>query len=116
MQISINTTTRFLTINIIITGCTIQITDGAPEKSVLRRFGEWKSAKTCHIFLAQYKKKSFLHRIVYMRRKIGFILRILSAKIMGRPRRTIHIDRETESLWYKEDVLCLVKSEERCLE
>ena len=28
---------------------------------------------------------------------------------MGRPRRTIHIDRKTELLWKKDDALCLVK-------
>ena len=31
--------------------------------------------------------------------KSKFILRIRGAKITSRPRRTIHIDRKTESLW-----------------
>ena len=30
---------------------------------------------------------------------------------MGRPKRTIHIDRKTESLWQKDDVQCLVGPE-----
>ena len=29
-------------------------------------------------------------------------------EIMGRPRRVIHIDCKTESLWQKDDALCLV--------
>ena len=37
--------------------------------------------------------------------KIGFTLRIPSAKIVGRFRRTIHIDRKTESHWQKDDAL-----------
>ena len=32
-------------------------------------------------------------------------------KIMGRPRSTIHIDLKTESLWQKDDALCLVGPE-----
>ena len=32
-------------------------------------------------------------------------------KIMGRSRRTIHIDRKTESFWQKDDPLCLVGPE-----
>jgi len=30
---------------------------------------------------------------------------------MGRSRRTIHIDRKTESLWQEDDALCLVAPE-----
>ena len=29
---------------------------------------------------------------------------------MGRPKRTVHIDRTTESPWQKDDALCLVRS------
>ena len=36
-------------------------------------------------------------------------------EIMGRPRRTIYIDRNTESLWQKDDALCLVGPEGRDL-
>ena len=32
---------------------------------------------------------------------------------MGRPRRTIHIDRKTESLWQEDDALCLVEPKEK---
>ena len=34
---------------------------------------------------------------------------------MGRPWRTIHIDRKTESLWQQDDAVCLVGSEGRGL-
>ena len=34
-------------------------------------------------------------------------------KITGRPSRTIHIDRKTESRWQKCNVLCLMGPEER---
>ena len=29
---------------------------------------------------------------------------------MDKPRRTIHIDRKTESRWQKDETLCLVRS------
>ena len=34
---------------------------------------------------------------------------------MGGPRRTIYIDHKTESLWQKDDALCLVGPEVRGL-
>jgi len=34
------------------------------------------------------------------------------AQKMSRPRRTIHIDRKTESLWQEDYALCLVEPEE----
>jgi len=61
---------------------------------------------TCEILLERYRKKSFLHRIVTGDEKWIFFEN--SQKIMGRPRRTIHIDRKTESLWQENDALCLV--------
>ena len=45
--------------------------------------------------------------------KSGFTLRISNAKIMDRPRRTIHIGRKIESLWWKNVAFCLVRSEGR---
>ena len=38
----------------------------------------------------------------------GIILKIPRKKIVGRPRRTIHIDRKTESLCQKHDAQYLV--------
>jgi len=43
--------------------------------------------------------------------KSGFFLESQAQKSMGRPRRTIHIDRKTESLWQEDDALCLVEPE-----
>ena len=67
---------------------------------------------TCEILLERYRRKSFLHRIVTGNEKWIF-LRIPSVKNHGRTqvqkiRRTIHIDRKTESLWQEDDALCLV--------
>jgi len=42
---------------------------------------------------------------------VDFFLESQAQEIMGRPRRTIHIDRKTESLWQKDDALCLVGPE-----
>jgi len=44
---------------------------------------------------------------------VDFFLESQTQKIMGRPRRTSHIDRKTESLWQEDDALCLV-GPERC--
>jgi len=54
--------------------------------------------------------------IVSLGMKSGFFLRIPSVKNHGRTqvqkiRRTIHIDRKTESLWQEDDALCLVGPE-----
>jgi len=42
---------------------------------------------------------------------VDFFLESQAQNIMGRPRRTIHIDRKTESLWQEDDALCLVGPE-----
>jgi len=42
---------------------------------------------------------------------VDFFLKSQAQKIMGRPRRTIHIDRKTESLWQEDDALCLMGPE-----
>ena len=38
--------------------------------------------------------------------KVDLFWEYQAQKIMGRPRRIVHIDRKTESLWHKHDVLC----------
>ena len=65
---------------------------------------------TCEILLERYRRKSFLHRIITGNEKWIFFWESQAQKIMGRPRRIIHIDRKTESLW-QEDALCLVGPE-----
>jgi len=66
---------------------------------------------TCEILLERYKRKSFLHRTVTGDEKWIFFENPKRKKSWIEPRRTIHIDRKTESLWQEDDVLCLVGSE-----
>jgi len=51
---------------------------------------------TCEILLERYRRKSFLHH--YWGWKVNFFWESQAQKIMGKPRRIIHIDRKTESL------------------
>jgi len=78
------------------------------EMGKIQKVGRWmphelnerqmeRRKNTCEILLEQYRRKSFLHSIVTGDEKWIF-LRIPSAKNQGRSRRTIHIDRKTESL------------------
>ena len=67
--------------------------------------GKWGSAKTDVTFCSLgTKRKSFLYRFVFenLKRKKSWIS----------PRRTIHINRKTESLWWKINALRLVWPEE----
>ena len=66
-------------------------------------------------FAHSVQKEVVCAQYCLLRVKSGFILRIPSIEIMGRPRRTIHIDHKTESLWQKNDALCLVGPEGRVL-
>ena len=81
-----------------------------------RTKSKWKSEKT-HVTFCSLSTKRSRFCILYLQgMKSEFILRISSTKkIMDRPRRTIHIDRKTESLWQKDDALRLVGPEERDL-
>ena len=71
-----------------------------------------KCKNRCGILLAQYKRKSFC--IVKLQgMKSEYILKIPSGKHRGQIHdainlRSIHIDRKTESLWQRDDDLCLV--------
>ena len=76
---------------------------------------KWKNAKTHVTFCSFETKRSGFCIVQLQGMKSGFILRILSAKIMDRPRRIIHIGRKIESLGQKYDALCLMKPERRGL-
>ena len=72
----------------------------------------WRGAKTHVTFCSNtIQKKVILASYRYWRWKVDFFLESQAQKIMGKPRRTIHIDRKTESLWQEDDALCLVGPE-----
>ena len=62
-------------------------------------------------FARTIQKKVILASYRYWEWKVDFFLKSQAQKIMGRPRRTIHIDRKTESLWQEDDALCLMGPE-----
>ena len=68
-------------------------TDGEAQKHM------WNFARTI-------QKKVILASYRYWRWKVDFFWESQAQKIMGKPRRTIHIDRKTESLWQEDDALC----------
>ena len=64
-----------------------------------------KRKNTRDILLARYKRKSFC--IVQLQgMKVDLFWESQAQKIVGRLRRTIHIDRKTESFWQK-TMLCV---------
>ena len=74
-----------------------------------------KNAKHMWHVARSIQKNSYLQRIVTGDEKWIVFGNPKRKKIMGRPRRTIHIDRKTESLWQKDDALLLMGSEGRVL-
>ena len=101
--------------------CQQAVSNRLREMGKIQKVGRWephelnerqieRRKNISEILLERYRRKSFLHRIV-TGDKSGFFLESQAQKIMSRPRRTIHIDRKTESLWQEDDALCLVGPE-----
>ena len=68
----------------------------------------WRGAKTHVKFCSNNTEKSHSCIVSLLGWKVDFFEYPKRKKIMGRPRRTIYIDRNTESLWQEDDALCLV--------
>jgi len=62
----------------------------------------WRGAKTHVKFCSNDTEES--HSCVVWGWKVDFFWESQTQKIMDRPRRTIYIDRKTESLWQEDDV------------
>jgi len=97
------------------------------EMGKIQKVGRWvlhelnerqmqRRKNTCEILLERYRRKSFLHRIVTGDEKWIFFenpkCKSHGLAQVQKIRRTIHIDRKTESLWQEDDALCLVRPEE----
>ena len=63
-------------------------------------------------FARTIQKKVILASYRYWGWKVDVFWKSQGQKIMSRPRRTIHIDRKTDSLWQKDNAVCLVGPEE----
>ena len=68
----------------------------------------WRGAKTRVKFCSNDTKESHFYIVSLLGMKSDFFWESQAQKIMGRPRRTIYIDRKTESLWQEDDGLCLM--------
>ena len=76
---------------------------------------KWKSVKTHVIFCSLGTKGSVFASYSYRGWKVHLFWELQAQQIMNWPRRTIHTDRKTESLWQKDDALSLMKPEGRGL-
>ena len=86
------------------------------EMGKIQKVGTWiewetdgEAQKHMWNFTRTIQKKVILAFVSLLGMKSGFFFENPKCKkIMGRPRRTIHIDRKTESLWQEDDAFCLV--------
>ena len=91
-----------------------RLVDGYPVSWTI---GKWKSAKIFYMwhFASSVRKKVIFVSYNYKGWKVDLFWESQVQKIMVRPKRTINIYCKTESVWQKDNVLCLVGSDGRGL-